>query len=122
MLVISLFLSAILLLAANWLVFRTRAPVGMTVGLSLGLALGLFLWLFGWWSHRFWVVLVTTVLAGLFGLNEAPRLSANPIVLSLLALSLAAFVAGHCRTPWRPAQPPPSQKESAGRGPNTYSS
>jgi hypothetical protein len=59
------------------------------VPLASGLAMGLFLWLFGWWCHRFWVVLVATVAAGLLGLNEGPRLNAHPIVLSLL-LALAA--------------------------------
>lgn len=59
------------------------------VVLASGLAIGLFLWLFGWWSHRFWVVLVATVAAGLLGLNEAPRLNTHPLVLSLL-LALAS--------------------------------
>src|SRR2546423_2608264 len=84
------------------------------VPLCTGLGIGLFLWLFGWWSHRFWVVLVTTVLAGLLGLNEAPRLSANPIVLSLLLalaagppalalVPLATFLAGGGNMPPSPA-------------------
>src|SRR5262245_8315224 len=61
------------------------------VPLCSSLGIGVFLWLFGWWSHRFWVVLVTTVIAGLLGLNEAARLNAHPIFLSLL-LALAAGV------------------------------
>jgi len=40
---ISLIMSAILLLAANWFVFRSRAPVGKTIGLSVGLAIAPFL-------------------------------------------------------------------------------
>jgi len=40
MLIISLIVSVILLLAANWFVIRARHPVGKTIGLSLGLALG----------------------------------------------------------------------------------
>jgi hypothetical protein len=64
-------------------------------GLSLGLMLlmvpaGLFLWLLGWWSHRFWVVLGTTVLAGICGLNIAPTFHAPPLVAALLL----AFSAG----------------------------
>ena len=79
-------------------------------GLSLGLILltvpaGIVLWLLGWWSHRFWVVLFTTVLAGVAGLHYAGDFHAPPLVAAvLLALSagvlalalvrLMAFVAG----------------------------
>src|SRR4051812_14071990 len=50
--------------------------LGDVCGLSLGLIMlvipvGLVLWLLGWWSHRFWIVLATTVIAGIVGLNEA---------------------------------------------------
>jgi hypothetical protein len=78
--------------------------------LSLGLMLltvppGLMLWLLGWRSHRFWVVLLATVLAGLYGLHAGPSLQAPPLVIAvLLALSagvlalalvrLLAFAAG----------------------------
>jgi hypothetical protein len=65
-------------------------------GLSLGLILlvlpvGLMLWLLGWWSHRFWIVLTTTVLAGLVGLNQANTWRAQPIVVAVL-LAVAAGV------------------------------
>ncbi|MBI2807196.1 MAG: hypothetical protein HYX68_19615 [Planctomycetes bacterium] len=65
-------------------------------GLSLGLILailpiGLLLWLLGWWSHRFWIVLATTVVAGLFGLLEANTWHAQPIVVAIL-LAIAAGV------------------------------
>jgi hypothetical protein len=65
-------------------------------GLSLGLLIalipiGLTLWLFGWWSHRFWIVLATTVLAGVFGLLEATTWHAQPIVAAVL-LAIAAGV------------------------------
>lgn len=79
-------------------------------GLSLGLILAIvpvafFLWLLGWWSHRFWVVLTTTVVAGIYGLNAPPDQPAPPWVAAvLLALSagilalalvrLLAFAAG----------------------------
>jgi hypothetical protein len=71
--------------------------------LSLGLILltvpiGVVLWLFGWWSHRFWVVLVTTVLAGVYGLQanlSPPIVGAVLLALSagVLALNLVRFVA-----------------------------
>jgi hypothetical protein len=65
-------------------------------GLSLGLIVlvipvGLLLWLLGWWSHRFWIVLATTVLAGVIGLNEATTWRAQPIVVAVL-LAIAAGV------------------------------
>jgi hypothetical protein len=65
-------------------------------GLSLGLILlavpvGLVLWLLGWWSHRFWVVLLTTVVAGVSGLHIAPAFQA-PALVGALLLALAAGV------------------------------
>src|SRR5687767_5312172 len=64
--------------------------------LSLGMLLaagsmGVVLWLFGWRSHRFWVVLLTTVIAGVYGLQEATLLKAPPLVAALL-LAVAAGV------------------------------
>jgi hypothetical protein len=65
-------------------------------GLSLGLLIalvpvGLMLWLWGWWSHRFWIVLTTTVMAGVVGLLEASTWRAQPIVVAVL-LAIAAGV------------------------------
>jgi hypothetical protein len=65
-------------------------------GLSLGLLIatlpiGLVLWLLGWWSHRFWIVLTTTVMAGVIGLVEATAWRAQPIVVAVL-LAIAAGV------------------------------
>lgn len=65
-------------------------------GLSLGLMLlavpiGLVLWALGWWSHRFWVVLLATVLAGVYGLQAGSSLHAPPIVGAVL-LALSAGV------------------------------
>jgi hypothetical protein len=68
-------------------------------------AVGLLLWLTGWWGHRFWVVLVTTLVAGVVGLKVGPAQGMRPLVAGLLcaiaggvlALSLvrvAAFAAG----------------------------
>jgi hypothetical protein len=80
------------------------------VGLSpvlccAGLAIGLLLWLYGWRLHRFWTVLVSTVIAGIYGLHSGPDYGSQPlssgvllaIAAGLLALSLVrvvAFVAG----------------------------
>ena len=70
--------------------------LGDLCGLSLGLIIaivpvGLLLWLLGWWSHRFWIVLTTTVLAGIFGLLEATSWRVQPIVVAVL-LAIAAGV------------------------------
>ncbi len=65
-------------------------------GLSLGLLIalvpvGLLLWLLGWRCHRFWIVLATTVTAGVFGLVEAGVWRVQPIVVAVL-LAIAAGV------------------------------
>jgi hypothetical protein len=65
-------------------------------GLSLGLIItlipvGAMLWLLGWWSHRFWIVLTATVLAGVIGLLEGATWQAQPIVVAVL-LAIAAGV------------------------------
>jgi hypothetical protein len=70
--------------------------LGDLCGLSLGLLIallpiGLMLWLLGWWSHRFWIVLATTVMAGVVGLLEANAWRAQPIVVAVL-LAIAAGV------------------------------
>src|ERR1700731_1635493 len=79
---------------------------GLSVGMIIaGIILGLALWLFGWWCHRFWIVLITTVLAGVYGLYDAAVFRAQPLVAAvllaliggLLALALVrllAFLAG----------------------------
>ena len=59
----------------------------------LGLILGLILWLFGWLTHRFWVVMMTTVLAGVYGLYEAPAFRAHPLLSSLLLAVTAGVLA-----------------------------
>jgi hypothetical protein len=64
--------------------------------LSLGLMLltvpiGLALWLLGWWGHRFWIVMLTTALAGVWGLQSAPSWQAPPLVAAVL-MALAAGV------------------------------
>jgi hypothetical protein len=79
---------------------------GLSLGVILtGSGLGLVLWLLGWWSHRFWIVLATTVLAGVYGLQEAAALQTHPLiagtllaiaagVLALHLVRLAAFIVG----------------------------
>src|SRR5947209_6500502 len=63
---------------------------GISVGVSVTvLAIGLLIWLFGWRGHRFWIVLATTVAAGLLGLHAAPMYKSQPIVAGLL-LAVAA--------------------------------
>ena len=56
-----------------------------------GFLLGLMLWLTGWMCHRFWVVLATTVTAGVVGLRASPANHVQPLVAALL-LALAAGV------------------------------
>jgi hypothetical protein len=69
---------------------------GLSVGVvGMGLTLGLFLWMFGWWSHRFWVVLITTVLAGVFGLYESHAFHTNQLLASLLLALTAGLLALH---------------------------
>jgi hypothetical protein len=72
---------------------------------GVGVGLGLLLWVLGWRAHRFWIVLATTVIAGVFGLFSLRTPGVQPMVVGLLlaitagtlALPLArvlAFVAG----------------------------
>jgi hypothetical protein len=61
--------------------------------LVTGLLLGLVLWAFGWRTHRFWVVLVLTVLAGVYGLYKAPAFQAQPVLASLLLAAAAGMLA-----------------------------
>jgi MFS family permease len=73
--------------------------------LAAGLMVGLLLWLFGWWGHRFWIVLIATAGAGVYGLNAGPNFGLQPIVagvllavsggvLALTLIRLFAFAAG----------------------------
>jgi MFS family permease len=74
-------------------------------GCATAFVIGFLLWLFGWRGHRFWIVLVATIVAGVIGLASGRLHGAQPIVAGLLlavaagALSLAlarvaAFGAG----------------------------
>jgi hypothetical protein len=57
-----------------------------------GLAVGMALWLLGWWGHRFWIVLGTTVAAGVYSLTAGPVAGVQPLVIALLiAVSAGAL-------------------------------
>lgn len=57
------------------------------------MGLGLLLWVTGWWAHRFWVVLATTVLAGVFGLLSPVGGQVPPLVMGLLLAVAAGILA-----------------------------
>lgn len=61
--------------------------------LILGGLAGLMLWLAGWWSHRFWVVLIATVTAGVVGLYQGNVLGMPPLIAALLLALSAGLVA-----------------------------
>src|SRR5215469_16276148 len=46
--------------------------------------LGLLLWLLGWRGHRFWIVLIATVAAGIVGLYSGPAHATQPVLAGLL--------------------------------------
>src|ERR687892_243700 len=67
---------------------------GLSLGVILaGALLGLALWLLGWWSHRFWIVLGVTVLAGVYGLEEAAAFKTHPLAAALLLAIPAGILA-----------------------------
>lgn len=61
--------------------------------LGAGLAVGLLLWLLGWWGHRFWIVLVATVGAGVYGLTAGSHYGMQPLVAGLLLAVSAGVLA-----------------------------
>jgi hypothetical protein len=63
---------------------------GLSTVLQVGfLLLGGWLWLFGGRTHRFWLVMVTTLLTGIWGLYSGPEYGMQPLVAGLL-LAIAA--------------------------------
>ncbi len=67
-------------------------------GLSLTItvpafALGLLIWLLGWRGHRFWIVLITTIAAGIWGLSAGPAYGTKPILGGLLLACAAGALA-----------------------------
>jgi hypothetical protein len=79
-----------------------EAARGLSVPVSaVGLVLGALLWALGWRAHRFWIVVATTVAAGVLGLYTEPVHNLQPLVAAVLlaiaagmmALALARLVA-----------------------------
>ncbi len=67
---------------------------GLSVALCLtGLLVGLALWLFGWRGHRFWIVLLTTVLGGILTLCETTIHGGQPLLTALLVAVTAGLLA-----------------------------
>ncbi len=67
---------------------------GLSQGLLLaGAGVGFVLWLFGWRGHRFWVVLLTTSSAGIYGLQNAAAFKTPPLVAALLLAVAAGILA-----------------------------
>ncbi len=83
---------------------------GMSLAVyAITLVIGAALWLTGWWGHRFWIVLFTTVAAGIAGLSSGRATGVQPfaagvllaVTAGMMALALArmaAFVAGGIAT------------------------
>lgn len=67
---------------------------GLTVGIHLvAFLLGLLLWTLGWAGHRFWIVLISTIGAGVYGLHAGPSLGAQPWVAGILLALTAGLLA-----------------------------
>lgn len=76
------------LLAPDILEEARKLSVGVT---GTAFAIGLLLWITGWWGHRFWIVLTSTVTAGIVGLSIGPLHGMKPLIAGLL-LAIAAGV------------------------------
>jgi hypothetical protein len=61
--------------------------------LIVALLLGLLLWLLGGWGHRFWIVMLTTLLSGVVGLIYGPQFGMQPLVAGLLVALAAGALA-----------------------------
>jgi hypothetical protein len=67
---------------------------GLSVPVSAaGMAIGALLWTFGWRWHRFWVVLATTIVAGLIGLSGHPAIGPRMLAAGLLLAIAAGMLA-----------------------------
>jgi hypothetical protein len=67
---------------------------GLSAGPCIaGLVLGMALWALGWRWHRFWIVLATTVLAGVLGLATGLSAGVHPLVVALLLAVAAGLLA-----------------------------
>ena len=78
---------------------------------AVGTTIGALLWLYGSYGHRFWIVMLLTLAAGIYGLYFGPAYGMQPMVAGLLlavstgTLGLAlmrvlAFVAGGLAALW----------------------
>ncbi len=78
---------------------------------AVGATVGVLLWLFGSYGHRFWIVMMLTLSAGVYGLYFGPAYGMQPMVAGLLlavstgTLGLAlmrvlAFAAGGLAALW----------------------
>jgi hypothetical protein len=63
---------------------------GLSTAVSgTALLVGFLLWLLGWRGHRFWIVLATTICAGIMGLYAGPAYGSHAVVAGVL-LAVAA--------------------------------
>src|ERR1700722_2593595 len=78
---------------------------------AVGATVGTLLWFYGSYGHRFWIVMLLTLSAGIYGLYFGPAYGMQPMVAGLLlavstgTLGLAlmrvlAFVAGGLAALW----------------------
>ena len=51
---------------------------------AVGVTVGLLLWLYGSYGHRFWIVMLLTLAAGVYGLCFGPAYGMQPMVAGLL--------------------------------------
>jgi hypothetical protein len=89
---------------------------------AVGVTVGVLLWLFGSYGHRFWIVLLLTLAAGVYGLYFGPAYGMQPMIAGLLlavstgTLGLAlmrvlAFAAGGVAALWLARTVAPSYDE-----------
>ena len=89
---------------------------------AVGVTVGVLLWLFGSYGHRFWIVLLLTLAAGVYGLYFGPAYGMQPMIAGLLlavstgTLGLAlmrvlAFAAGGVAALWLARVVAPSYDE-----------
>lgn len=64
---------------------------------AAGLTVGVLLWITGWWGHRFWIVMATTVTAGVLGIVHSNVLGTingmRPLVTGVLVAIAAGLLA-----------------------------
>lgn len=72
-----------------------EAAHGLSIAVGgVGFAIGLLLWITGWWGHRFWIVMVTTVTAGVLGIIHSNVLGTINGMRPLVTGVLVAIAAG----------------------------